>query len=98
MFIMQDAADYGQTDSGVITQYVRPNSGSPAVMKEMCGKTRGIQGSRNSCYLDATLYSMFAHCSAFDRHAHNFFDGSKSTVESAVAPCNSDQMSLWDIY
>uniref|UniRef100_A0A914UHC3 DNA polymerase eta n=1 Tax=Plectus sambesii TaxID=2011161 RepID=A0A914UHC3_9BILA len=58
--------DYGQTDSGVIAQYVRPRATSPALMKDVCGKTKGIQGSRNSCYLDATLYSMFAHCDAFD--------------------------------
>lgn len=60
--------DYGQKDSGIITQYVPPHSDNAAIlMKEVCGKTKGIQGSRNSCYLDATLYSMFAHCTVFDR-------------------------------
>ena len=27
---------------------------------------KGIQGYKNSCYLDATLYGMFAFCDAFD--------------------------------
>ncbi|KAK7790148.1 hypothetical protein R5R35_009357 [Gryllus longicercus] len=31
-----------------------------------CGKFKGIQGHHNSCYLDATLFSMFTFTSAFD--------------------------------
>lgn len=30
------------------------------------GKKRGIQGHKNSCYLDATLFSMFAFTNVFD--------------------------------
>ena len=30
------------------------------------GRGKGIQGNRNSCYLDATLFSMFSFCGAFD--------------------------------
>ena len=31
---------------------------------------RGLQGHHNSCYLDATLYSMFAFSSVFDTLLH----------------------------
>lgn len=30
------------------------------------GKGKGIQGHQNSCYLDATLYGLFAFSDAFD--------------------------------
>ena len=30
------------------------------------GKHKGIQGHHNSCYLDATLFSMFAYTLVFD--------------------------------
>lgn len=35
-------------------------------LDKICGKNRGIQGHHNSCYLDATLFSMFAFTSVFD--------------------------------
>lgn len=35
-----------------------------------CGTMHGIQGHHNSCYLDATLYSMFAFSSVFDTLLH----------------------------
>lgn len=35
-------------------------------MRNMLGKSRGIQGHNNSCYLDATLFSMFATTTLFD--------------------------------
>ena len=41
--------------------YVRP----PSELKHI-GKPKGIQGHQNSCYLDATLYGMFAFSDAFD--------------------------------
>ena len=34
------------------------------------GTMHGIQGHHNSCYLDATLYSMFAFSSVFDTLLH----------------------------
>lgn len=34
------------------------------------GRNMGIQGHHNSCYLDATLFSMFAFSSAFDSILH----------------------------
>ena len=43
--------------------YVRPPS---EFNKRYFGKPKGIQGHQNSCYLDATLYGMFAFSDAFD--------------------------------
>lgn len=34
--------------------------------KDKHTNTKGIQGYKNSCYLDATLYGMFAFSDAFD--------------------------------
>ena len=31
------------------------------------GKEKGIQGHQNSCYLDATVYGMFAFTDVFDK-------------------------------
>ncbi|XP_046868508.1 ubiquitin carboxyl-terminal hydrolase CYLD isoform X2 [Drosophila willistoni] len=35
-------------------------------LNNICGKFKGIQGHHNSCYLDATLFSMFTFTSVFD--------------------------------
>ncbi|CAL1538479.1 unnamed protein product [Lymnaea stagnalis] len=35
-------------------------------LKLICGKNKGIQGHHNSCYLDATLFSMFYFTTVFD--------------------------------
>ncbi|XP_075212974.1 ubiquitin carboxyl-terminal hydrolase CYLD [Lycorma delicatula] len=35
-------------------------------IESICGKNKGIQGHHNSCYLDATLFSMFTFTSVFD--------------------------------
>lgn len=39
-------------------------------LTDICGKSRGIQGHHNSCYLDATLFSMFYFTSVFDSILH----------------------------
>ena len=36
------------------------------VLEKHTGLPKGIQGQQNSCYLDATLYGMFAFSDAFD--------------------------------
>lgn len=36
------------------------------VLKNLLGKSRGIQGHNNSCYLDATLFAMFSSTTLFD--------------------------------
>ena len=35
-------------------------------IREIIGKNNGIQGHQNSCYLDATLFAMFAFTCVFD--------------------------------
>ncbi|XP_065358711.1 uncharacterized protein CYLD isoform X3 [Calliphora vicina] len=35
-------------------------------LEELCGNFKGIQGHHNSCYLDVTLFSMFAFTPVFD--------------------------------
>lgn len=35
-------------------------------LKNLLGKSRGIQGHNNSCYLDATLFAMFSSTTLFD--------------------------------
>ena len=34
------------------------------------GKNKGIQGYHNSCYMDSTLFAMFAFCDVFDIALH----------------------------
>ena len=34
------------------------------------GKNKGIQGYHNSCYMDSTLFAMFAFCDVFDVALH----------------------------
>eukprot|EP00117_Sycon_ciliatum_P040843 scpid60274/ scgid29954/ Ubiquitin carboxyl-terminal hydrolase CYLD; Deubiquitinating enzyme CYLD; Ubiquitin thioesterase CYLD; Ubiquitin-specific-processing protease CYLD len=36
----------------------------------MAGRKKGIQGHHNSCYMDSTLFAMFAHSLAFDGTLH----------------------------
>ena len=46
---------------------VPPGEENPGtVLKNIIGKPRGIQGHNNSCYLDATLFSMFSSTTLFD--------------------------------
>lgn len=35
-------------------------------LDNICGMYKGIQGNHNSCYLDATLFAMFAFTNVFD--------------------------------
>jgi len=57
--------DFGNMESSVIAGIVRPIS-VKGDLESICGKYRGIQGHHNSCYLDATLFSMFTFTSVFD--------------------------------
>lgn len=56
---------FGQVDCPVIPGIVRPVAVS-GDLQDKCGKFHGIQGHHNSCYLDATLFSMFTFTSVFD--------------------------------
>ena len=58
--------------------------------KAMHTGVKGIQGQQNSCYLDATLYGMFAFSNAFDalflekKCVDNFEMKVKSTLEQKI--------------
>jgi len=54
---------FGSIDSPFIQGTIPP---PPTLGIERQGKMRGIQGHHNSCYLDATLFSMFAFTTVFD--------------------------------
>ncbi|XP_050687132.1 ubiquitin carboxyl-terminal hydrolase CYLD-like isoform X2 [Eriocheir sinensis] len=56
---------FGSMDCQPVGGSVAPLS-APDDVRAMFGKNRGIQGHQNSCYLDATLFSMFAFTSVFD--------------------------------
>ncbi|WKY02160.1 hypothetical protein Q1695_015853 [Nippostrongylus brasiliensis] len=59
----QVRTDFGSIDSGV-----EPTKCEPwKIADDLIGRMKGIQGHRNSCYLDATLYAMFVQSTAFDR-------------------------------
>lgn len=60
-----NADHFGNMESSVIVGMVKPIS-VKADLESICGKYRGIQGHHNSCYLDATLFSMFTFTSVFD--------------------------------
>ncbi|KAF2364869.1 CAP Gly-rich domain [Trinorchestia longiramus] len=55
---------FGSEDCGPVEGHVAPPRG--AAVHAMMGRNKGIQGHQNSCYLDATLFSMFAFTSVFD--------------------------------
>ena len=40
--------------------------GGPALFSQYIGEPRGIQGHHNSCYLDSTVFGLFALSDAFD--------------------------------
>lgn len=56
-------------DCPAVTGDVPPLS-QPEDIRTICGKYRGIQGHHNSCYLDATLFSMFSFSPVFDCILH----------------------------
>ena len=51
------------------------------------GLPKGIQGQQNSCYLDSTLYGLFAFSDAFDGlflHMSTMDNANKDKVDIAV--------------
>ncbi|CAI4229137.1 unnamed protein product [Auanema sp. JU1783] len=54
--------DFGSIDSGIETSRCEPSK----IVDDLLGRMKGIQGHRNSCYIDATLYAMFVQTTAFD--------------------------------
>ncbi|KAL1381041.1 hypothetical protein pipiens_013750 [Culex pipiens pipiens] len=58
---------FGAKDCPIVVGSVAPlNILKPDDLDAICGKFKGIQGHHNSCYLDATLFSMFTFTSVFD--------------------------------
>jgi len=57
--------DFGSMDCPVLPGVFSPHA-AVAEVEKVAGRNRGIQGHQNSCYLDATLFSMFTFSSAFD--------------------------------
>ncbi|XP_044315585.1 ubiquitin carboxyl-terminal hydrolase CYLD isoform X2 [Drosophila rhopaloa] len=61
------AKKFGVADCPAIYGSVPPlEMHSSEELANICGKFKGIQGHHNSCYLDATLFSMFTFTSVFD--------------------------------
>ena len=58
---------FGSSESSIIEGITKPPKSLEA---EFCGNMRGLQGHHNSCYLDATLFSMFAFSYVFDTLLH----------------------------
>ncbi|XP_030383625.1 ubiquitin carboxyl-terminal hydrolase CYLD isoform X2 [Scaptodrosophila lebanonensis] len=62
-----DAGLFGHVDCPSIVGAVAPlSTHNFKELQDICGKFKGIQGHHNSCYLDATLFSMFTFTSVFD--------------------------------
>ena len=63
------SALFGSIDCPTVTGDVPPLS-TTEDLQALCGKNRGIQGHHNSCYLDATLFSMFSCTTIFESLLH----------------------------
>lgn len=46
-------------------------------LEDIIGESKGIQGHNNSCYLDATLFSMFTFAQCFDSLLYRPADAKK---------------------
>ncbi|XP_012155248.1 uncharacterized protein LOC101461371 isoform X2 [Ceratitis capitata] len=65
--IPTDSKMFGQVECPPVPGAVAPlKIKSLEELEDNCGKFKGIQGHHNSCYLDATLFSMFTFTSVFD--------------------------------
>ncbi|CAF1288623.1 unnamed protein product [Rotaria sordida] len=42
----------------------------PPLDRPILGENKGIEGDSNSCYMDATIFCMFAYCNVFDSLLH----------------------------
>lgn len=59
--------DKAENNNPVISEPVKPvQCKTDEDLNNICSMYRGIQGHHNSCYLDATLFSMFMFTSVFD--------------------------------
>ncbi|XP_026469508.1 ubiquitin carboxyl-terminal hydrolase CYLD [Ctenocephalides felis] len=60
-----DSRLFGNVECLAVPGSIAPLS-KTSDLESVCGKFKGIQGHHNSCYLDATLFSMFTFTSVFD--------------------------------
>lgn len=70
-FAVQNAVEVkGKKQTSVIADKSRPIKGSilpsAKLLPNFTGKNRGIQGHYNSCYMDSSLFAMFAYSHSFD--------------------------------
>ncbi|XP_034099642.1 ubiquitin carboxyl-terminal hydrolase CYLD isoform X1 [Drosophila albomicans] len=62
-----NAVKFGHVDCPTVLGAIAPlRIHNMEELEATCGKFKGIQGHHNSCYLDATLFSMFTFTSVFD--------------------------------
>lgn len=56
----QGFQDFGGIDCPIVPGFHPPLELNTGMMSKIVGRNKGIQGHQNSCYLDATLFAMFA--------------------------------------
>ena len=55
------AFEFGGLECPIVTGTIKPiDVNMEETIKKISGRNKGIQGHQNSCYLDATLFAMFA--------------------------------------
>ena len=66
------SANFGMLETPDVCECISPPDSLDVydIKQRVCGKERGIQGHHNSCYLDATLLSMFYFTTVFDGILH----------------------------
>ncbi|XP_073824539.1 ubiquitin carboxyl-terminal hydrolase CYLD isoform X7 [Musca autumnalis] len=65
--IPDEPQTFGHMDCPIVPGAIAPiKCFSLNDLEDLCGKFKGIQGHHNSCYLDVTLFSMFAFTPVFD--------------------------------
>ncbi|KAL4003220.1 CAP-Gly domain family protein [Acanthocheilonema viteae] len=74
------SSNFGSLDSGI---EVRPCLPVKSI-ENLLGRMKGIQGFRNSCYLDTTLYAMFSQCSAFDSILESRCETKEDSIHTEV--------------
>ncbi|CAF5058888.1 unnamed protein product, partial [Rotaria sp. Silwood1] len=62
-----------------IEQLVSITDNLPPLDRPVLGENKGIEGDSNSCYMDATIFCMFAYCNVFDSLLHMETD--KNSIE-----------------
>ena len=67
----------------------------PGLFSQYIGNERGIQGHHNSCYLDSTVFGLFALSDAFDEM---FLSGEEQSLPVSIQEkeyCKKTKQILW---